>query len=109
MFTSVGYGMHLTQTRNPACVQIYQDYLAYDPSDTESETSAIDEHDDNPIPFEGDFFGAADEYGDDDFEGMASDEEEMGSEEDDNGIGSGSGEEGLGTDEEGDDDVAEED
>lgn len=71
-FTSVGYGMHLSQTDDPRCSRIYQEYLAYEPysSDSESDDEAL------PVPFEGDFFGTSQDYTEDDF-GMALDGEDF--------------------------------
>lgn len=75
-FTAVGYGMHLGQTSNPPCVKIYQEYLAYEP-DSDSASNSGDDDNDTPVTFEGDFFGTASDYGDDDFEmGTAENPEE---------------------------------
>lgn len=72
-FTSVGYGMHLSQTDNPQCSRIYQEYLAYEPYSSDSNSKSDDEA--PPVPFEGDFFGTAQDYTEDNF-GMVLDDED---------------------------------
>lgn len=59
-FSLSGYTHHLAQSTNPACAQIYADFLAYQPDS--SDEDGIDEG--SPVQFAGDFFGT---YEDSDF------------------------------------------
>lgn len=85
-FTLTGYGRHLQQTTNPACVEIYAkdvdnflpigtDEDSDDSSDSGSGEDDIEEHEEDgmdidddggPVPFQGDYFG--NDYAEGDFE-----------------------------------------
>ncbi|KIJ65793.1 hypothetical protein HYDPIDRAFT_109810 [Hydnomerulius pinastri MD-312] len=59
MYSPAGYSRHLAQTTNPACAEIYAAFQNYLPHANGKEGDP--DGDDEPIPFEGDFFGSYDD------------------------------------------------
>ncbi|KAK7017889.1 hypothetical protein VNI00_018532 [Paramarasmius palmivorus] len=60
-FSYQGYQTHLRLSQNPKCRQLYQQLFSYVPSDSDSDSECdsngdLDEM--QPVPFEGDYFGA---------------------------------------------------
>lgn len=82
MFTARAHALHLSQTENPRCRALYAAIDGYLPGADESESDSDEgkhgesnHRDLSPRMFEGDLFGDASRYHDNDFPGLWSDED----------------------------------
>lgn len=72
-FTHGAWSLHIAQTDNPPCRAIYDEQKAYLPGAGSSNDNADPSLPPGDINFGGDFFGAASDYGEEDFPGWEED------------------------------------